>query len=179
MSDDEYEDEDFEYAASDVSDAASDAAEEAPAAAVADDSDAEVEVDSEDEEEGEDNAEPVEATEPPPRARLDGVIKASNRPIRTIIVPAHERITDNRLHKSEAADIIAMRAQQIAASAMSFEDTSRDPARESYIKAYKELYQRRCPLILRRQIGWGSEGEKIIEEWNVREMTLPLIALPQ
>ena len=46
MSDDEYEDEDFEYAASDVSDAASDAAEEAPAAAVADDSDAEVEVDA-------------------------------------------------------------------------------------------------------------------------------------
>ena len=52
------------------------------------------------------------------------------------------------------------------------------PLRDPYALAYRELYARQCPLVLRRQVGVGAAGEVIVEEWSVREMTLPMLRAP-
>lgn len=113
----------------------------------------------------------------PQRARADPLLRASNRHVVVKVVPPEERITDNRLHKSEAAYLLSMRAAQIAKDRTCFVDTGdmRDPG----AMAYAELYARRCPLVLRRQVGTGPGGEPIVEDWNVREMALPPIPPPK
>ena len=112
------------------------------------------------------------------RARADPVTSGANRPVRVIIVPENERITDNRLHKSEASYVISVRAQQIARSATNFA-TAGHALYDPCAIAQRELIERRCPLRLRRQVGWGPEGEIIVEEWSVREMALPpLLSVP-
>lgn len=144
----------------------------------------------EEDEEGEEDAEGAEAEaeealpgEPggglkaqPQRTRVDPILRASNKPRTVIIVPDDERVTDHRLHKSEAAQIIAIRAKEIATFATSFVDAPHlhDPV----ALAFKELYDRRTPLKWRRQVGMTPAGELIVEEWNVREMALPALQPP-
>jgi DNA-directed RNA polymerase subunit K/omega len=112
----------------------------------------------------------------PQRPKVDPILRLSNRPRVVVVVHPDERVTDNRLHKSEAAYIIAMRAQQIARYATTFTDPSglHDPV----AIAFKELLERRCPFTLRRSIGIGPAGELVVEEWNPREMTLPQLTPP-
>lgn len=88
------------------------------------------------------------------------------------IVPPNERTTDQRLQKTEAAYIISMRAQQISQNATHFADAPN--VHDPVAIAYLELFQRMCPLKLRRRIGVNSEGEALIEEWDVNLMTLSL-----
>jgi len=111
--------------------------------------------------------------------RTDPVTASSNTAVRVIIRPADQRVTDNRLHQSEASHIISARAQQIARSATNYVAAS--PALALLTDpcdiAHRELMERRCPLLLWRQVGWGPNGEKIIEEWNPREMALPALPL--
>lgn len=111
----------------------------------------------------------------PERQKADPIIQGSNKPRFVQIVRPEDRITDNRLHKSEASLIISMRAQQIAKYATSFVDSvEHDPV----ARAYAELYARRCPLLLRRQVGITPEGNPVVEEWCVREMVLPPLVKP-
>ncbi|XP_065668223.1 uncharacterized protein LOC136088441 [Hydra vulgaris] len=110
------------------------------------------------------------------RRKHDPLLRTSNKSQKTIIVDPEDRTTDHRLHDSEVAYIIAMRAQQIANTATHFATGCKfyDPV----AIAYEELYSRRCPFILRREIGISPNGESIVENWNVREMTLPPIPPP-
>ena len=128
--------------------------------------------------EADDYVEPTSASSKahPQRVKIDPILKMSNKPRVVRIVPPDERITDNRLQKSEAAYIIAMRSEQIAKFAKSFTATSglHDPV----AIAFKELLDRRCPLTLRRAVGTGPAGESLVEEWNVREMALPPLTAP-
>jgi len=185
MSDDEYDD--FDDAVSDVvsdlEDAAPDIAEAADAT-------------SEEESEGDDDDDAASTAPVPDKAdksdksdkfdksagraaRGDPTVRDANTPVRVIVVPTSERVTDNRLHKSEAAQVLAMRAQQIAKTARVFGGVGPEgPLRDPYALAYRELYARQCPLILRRQVGVGAAGEVIVEEWSVREMSLPLLRAP-
>ena len=111
--------------------------------------------------------------------RGDPTVRDANTPVRVLVVPPGERVTDNRLHKSEAAQVLAMRAQQIAKTARVFGGVGPEgPLRDPYALAYRELYARQCPLVLRRQVGVGAAGEVIVEEWSVREMSLPLLRAP-
>ena len=112
----------------------------------------------------------------PQRSPIDPILRMSNKHRIVSVVPADERMTDNRLHKSEAAYIIAMRAEQIAKFATSFTTTSslHDPV----AIAFKELFDRRCPYVLRRSVGTGPAGEILVEDWKVREMTLPPLTPP-
>lgn len=112
----------------------------------------------------------------PQRPKVDPILRLSNRPRVVVIVHPDERVTDNRLHKAEAAYIIAMRSQQIARYATTFTDPGglQDPV----AIAFKELLERRCPYSLRRPIGTGPAGELVVEEWNPREMTLPQLTPP-
>jgi len=111
----------------------------------------------------------------PQKARVNEIIRGSNRSLQTHVVKPDERVTDNRLHKSEAARIIAMRAEQIAQNATMFTDATglHDPV----MIAYQELLDLRCPLILRRRVGTTPSGDPIVEEWNTREMVLPQITI--
>jgi hypothetical protein len=108
-------------------------------------------------------------------ARVDPILRISNRHRTVRIVAPDERVTDNRLQQTEVAYILAMRAEQIARHATCFVPTTSHSAIEL---AYRELYERRCPLLLRRQVGATVGGDLIVEEWNVREMALPLVELP-
>jgi DNA-directed RNA polymerase subunit K/omega len=107
----------------------------------------------------------------PEKPKVDPLLRASNRPRVTLIVADDERRTDNRLQKTEAAAVLARRAKQIATYGKRFVDSGslHDPVQI----ALKELYERRCPLKLRREVGYGPAGELLVEEWRVREMTLP------
>jgi hypothetical protein len=114
-----------------------------------------------------------------PRARADPITTGANTAIRVIVRPADQRVTDHRLQKSEASHIISVRAQQIARSATNY--VAESPALALLTDpceiAHRELIERRCPLLLRRQVGWGPNGEVIVEEWNPREMALPALPL--
>jgi DNA-directed RNA polymerase subunit K/omega len=132
-----------------------------------------------DDEAGDEEAEPVEpATQKarPERQKVDPILRMSNKPRFVRVVAPEDRVTDNRLHKSEAALVIAMRAQQIAKYATRF--TEGGALHDPVALAFKELFDRRCPFILRRPIGTGPGGEPIVEEWVVREMTLPPLTPP-
>lgn len=112
----------------------------------------------------------------PQRAQPDPLLHMSNKP-RTVHIVADElRVTDSRLQLAEAAYIRAVRAAQIARSATHFVDAQglHDPV----AIAHKELFERRCPLKLRRVVGTGPTGDLFVEEWNVREMTLPPLTAP-
>jgi DNA-directed RNA polymerase subunit K/omega len=101
--------------------------------------------------------------------KIESKMKSRN----IIIVPSHERVTDNKLHKSEVSFLLSTRAKQISKHATHFV--------ENYIGtnamtiAYKELYTHRCPLKLRRQIGVTVKGDILMEEWDVKQMVLPKI----
>lgn len=139
---------------------------------------------TDDEDEGDDGAgdeeaepvEPVTQKARPERQKVDPILRMSNKPRLVRVVKPEDRVTDNRLHKTEAAQIIAMRAQQIAKYGTHFTDggSLHDPV----MIAFKELLDRRCPLTLRRHIGTGPSGEPIVEEWVVRTMTLPPLTPP-
>ncbi|NBQ43951.1 MAG: hypothetical protein EBU23_16185, partial [Mycobacteriaceae bacterium] len=131
------------------------------------------EVEPEVDEDADEEAEPVEPVTQkarPERQKVDPILRMSNKPRLVRVVKPEDRVTDNRLHKTEAAQIIAMRAQQIAKYGTHFTDggSLHDPV----MIAFKELLDRRCPLTLRRHIGTGPSGEPIVEEWDVRTMTL-------
>jgi DNA-directed RNA polymerase subunit K/omega len=127
-------------------------------------------------EESETRAEFGSRAAPSARARVDPVLRASNRGRIVRVVPPEERVTDNRLHRTEAAYILAMRAKQIDKHARAFTDTA--GLTDAVAIAYKELFDRRCPLRLRRKVGVGPGGEIIVEEWDVRTMALPALTPP-
>jgi len=171
---DEEDNDDYEY---------EDAVSEVPSEDPIEAADAVAEDGSDEESEGEsvftEEDTPQEVHAEAPRARADPVTASANTATQVIIRPADQRVTDHRLQKSEASHIISVRAQQIARSATNYVAASpalallTDPCEI----AHRELIERRCPLLLRRHVGWGPNGEAIIEEWNPREMALPALPL--
>ena len=123
-----------------------------------------------------DPVEPVMQKARPERQKVDPILRMSNKPRFVRVVAPEDRVTDNRLHKSEAALVLAMRAQQISKYATRF--TEGGALHDPVALAFKELFDRRCPFILRRPIGVGPGGEPVVEEWCVREMVLPPLTPP-
>lgn len=133
--------------------------------------------DEDSDEEGEDDEAPEEEQAArPDRAKVDPILRASNRSTTVVIVPPNAKITSDHLMRAEASQIIALRAQQISKSATAFVEIGdrRDPVEI----AYHELYERRCPFRLRRLVGLGPANEQIVEEWDVRTMVYPNIPPP-
>lgn len=154
-----------------------------------DDAEAEPDKEETDEEEEPEEADAEEAAEDdldetvslkaqPQRIRIDPVVRASNKPVTIRIVPDEERVTDNRLHKSEAALIIAKRAAQIATHAKHFARNAQG-LHDPVAIAYQELYERRCPLKLHRRIRTDPNGDEVVESWSPRKMALPPLQLPR
>lgn len=97
--------------------------------------------------------------------------------IKKIIVPDDQRKTSETLSIYELTDLISNRACMIENGGEYYVTQkeiegltdSRDIAKVEFIK-------RRTPLKLQRAIGTDKDGNIMIEEWNVREMTHPLAA---
>ena len=112
-----------------------------------------------------------EVYQPKIEKKTDSILKSKSRNI--ILVPEEERITDNRLHKNEAAFIIATRAKEIAKHATNFVENN--TSNNAISIAYNELYTHRCPIKLRRHVGISNKGDIIVEEWDTKTMVLPNI----
>ena len=105
------------------------------------------------------------------KIKINPVIQKSTSTRTIIIVPEHEKRSDNRLQQSELSNILSMRSEQIAQHGTKFVDT--DGITDVYQIAIKEVFSRKCPLKLRRTIGLGPNGEIIAEDWDINTMSLP------
>lgn len=85
-----------------------------------------------------------------------------------IIVKEEDRITSDVLSKYEIVELISIRSTQISKGDMPFTDVSglRDPIS----MAKKEIYDNRCPLLVKRHI-----GNNMYEYWNPNNMSKPKI----
>lgn len=137
---------------------------------------------SDEESDGEDEKEtelPTEEVAPirikaPQKQKVDPVAKFSNTHREVIIVAPEERRTSNIMQLPELTAAISIRAQNMENFSPSY--VKDEKSSDSVKRAITELYSGNCPLKLRRIVGWGPNGEKICEEWSVREMTLPPIS---
>jgi len=110
----------------------------------------------------------------PEAPRPDRGLRESNQPRAILVVPDEKRVTDSRLHATEAARLIALRATQIDRDGTCFIPHAgrHDPV----ILARDELYAGRCPLLVRRNVGISAAGERYVEDWDPRTMALPPIS---
>ena len=112
----------------------------------------------------------------PEAPRVDAFARAVQRPRAIHVVAPADRVTSDRLQQTEAALLLSHRASQIASTGRCFAPADlaagiSDPVRLAYI----EMFSRRCPLILRREVGVAADGASVVEDWNSREMILPVL----
>jgi DNA-directed RNA polymerase subunit K/omega len=111
----------------------------------------------------------------PVGGRPDPLSRESNTSVRVIVVPEWERITSGRLCLTEAAGLLAERAEQIARTGTHFVLDIRGRRLHDPVEiAVAELLERRCPLILRRTILLrDAHGNSVVEDWDPNQMSLP------
>lgn len=87
-----------------------------------------------------------------------------------LIVPANNRRTNRFISRKEYARIVGVRTKLIALYAKVFTDVTNiiDPKE----MAIKEIKEKKCPLMLKREIGI-KDDKKICELWSVNEMIIP------
>lgn len=85
-----------------------------------------------------------------------------------IIVKEEDRITSDVLSKYEMVELISIRATQISKGDKPF--TGVGSLRDPISMAKKELYDNRCPLLVKRNI-----GNNMYEYWNPNHMSKPKI----
>ena len=105
------------------------------------------------------------------KIKINTVLQKSNIPRNIIVVQEQDKRTDNRLHRSECSNVLSMRAKQIATYGTHF--ASPPISTDVTEIAIKELFERKCPLMLRRIVGTASNGDTIVEIWDINTMTLP------
>ena len=79
------------------------------------------------------------------------------------IVDHKNRVTSDRLSRYEMVELINIRSHQISKNPICFVDVSglRDPTE----MAIKELFENRCPLLVKREV-----AKNTVELWNPNEM---------
>lgn len=85
-----------------------------------------------------------------------------------IIVAMEDRITSDILSKYEIVELISIRATQISKGDKPFTDV--ESLRDPIAMAKKELYDNRCPLLVKRGV-----GNNMYEYWNPNYMSKPKI----
>lgn len=88
-----------------------------------------------------------------------------------IIINDSERISSHKLSQAEFTELIGQRAQQICKTGITFIEGNITETDAVEI-AKKELLQRRCPLKLRRPVGY-YKGSNYYEDWDPNDMVLP------
>lgn len=90
---------------------------------------------------------------------------------RYIIVPPNERMTSERMTTYEVARVLGDYAVHVANGAPTFIDTKNYSSPIEI--AYDSLVARKIPMCILRHVGVNEAGEKIYENWKIKEMTLP------
>lgn len=110
----------------------------------------------------------------PPKLKTPITQKISDPLTRIVhIVPDDQRITSNILQLPELVAVLNNRAKSIAETNVYFVDII-DKIYKSPIEiAIDELYSRKCPLKLRRTVGY-SKNYIMVEEWDINELVLPM-----
>jgi hypothetical protein len=106
------------------------------------------------------------------KAKEDPILRMSNKVLNIVIIDHQDCKTSNRICKSEVANIISIRTQQIAKSGTHY--SQGEPTHDSFIIAKKEFLERRCPLKLRRIVKETIDTQ-YVEEWDVNIMAHPMI----
>lgn len=96
---------------------------------------------------------------------------SSNAIKKVVIINDEDKITSNYLNKYEIAKIILFRIQQIERGGKYFINCSNlTNARDI---AVQELINKKCPLIIEREIDYDSvKNISYCERWKVNEMSL-------
>ena len=101
--------------------------------------------------------------------KQDYISTTSVIPRDIIVVDAGSRITSRFITKKEYARVVGVRSKLIALYAKVFTDVTNiiDPK----IMAIKEIKEKKCPLMLKREIGFRGDT-KICEIWGVNELII-------
>lgn len=83
------------------------------------------------------------------------------------VVKGNKRITQSRMCLEEITKVIGIRATEIDQGAPAYVDITN--IKNTIHMALLEVYQRKCPLSIRRHLSLN-----VVEEWSVNEMELPL-----
>jgi DNA-directed RNA polymerase subunit K/omega len=114
--------------------------------------------DEEDEDSGEQDSEAAEEEKKSGEGHID------------VIVDNVDRKTSDILTRYEATDLVAKRAAMIERSATVFVETRESD--NACTIAYRELIERKIPLLLLRVVG-VSEAGRTVEMWDPKQMGLP------
>lgn len=106
------------------------------------------------------------------KAKEDSILKMSNKIQKIEIISRDKCKTSNRICKSEVANILSIRTQQIAKSGTHFYEG--DATHDPFIIAKGEFIAKRCPLKLRRIVKETFDTQ-YVEEWDVNTMAHPMI----
>ena len=91
-----------------------------------------------------------------------------------LIVPPEDRVTSNMMTLAEAARTIALMANLVSRYPRTYSnDTTMSHTTNPIEIAKHMLFGRQMPFKIHRQVGTSEKGERIMEEWNVREMAYP------
>ena len=93
-----------------------------------------------------------------------GVVNKKSE-LRIKLVPKDQRMCSDYINQQELTAVIAMRAEQISKSGVSFVETdSIDPI----VRAKLEIVNKRCPMVIRRKVDISG----IYEDWDVNELNI-------
>lgn len=92
-----------------------------------------------------------------------------------IFVKPENRITDNVIRKPELARLLGVRAELYSKNQIAFTNLTTQTTEEEVAK--KELMDKKFPLYLLRIMTIDSEGNEIVELFDVNEMTIPNVEM--
>jgi len=107
---------------------------------------------------------------------IDKVVTENTLRKTTIIVDPNQRKTSNIMTAFEFTEAKAIRASQIERRQNVL--TNVDGLDDAEKMAEKELYDGKCPLVLRRKVGEKHENDQLyeyVEFWDVNIMTKPVM----
>lgn len=115
-----------------------------------------------DEEEDEDEDDEIDEDEIELNKHIEEATDIKER----ILVDPNDRVTSNKMTDAEYTEVLSIRSTQIEKTSNVF--TNVDGLIDPFEMAKKELHDRRCPLMISRNIGLSK-----VEHWNPNDMILP------
>jgi DNA-directed RNA polymerase subunit K/omega len=105
--------------------------------------------------------------------QTENMLNNANSIVTIKITPDDERITSDQISINELSNVLSIRANLIAKTATFFVDAM---GKTNPIDiAHDEIYQKKCPLKIRRVTKIDVDGEITVEDWSVNELTIPSI----
>lgn len=101
------------------------------------------------------------------------LIQMSNQPRIIYVVADEDRVTSDSLQMEELASVLAFRSAQIDRTGAHYCIEGTLPVLSDPVAlAMREILQRRCPVIVRRPLGYYG-GQFYVEQWPVNSLIIP------